>query len=247
MEEVNFLVTRHDQNYSGRGKRDSGKQQVEQLNTLSTPPLVLISALLAMAVTALLWAELKSSRLGVALIKPVASTIFVVTALMADALASTYGQLVLLGLILSWLGDIFLMPKRQLFFVVGLGSFLLAHLAFSFAFLLLPLEALSLAGATVAVSIFAVFVLRWLWPHLPSNLRSPVVAYLGAISLMVVLASGTVAVVGLQLVVGAVMFAVSDIFVARERFVSSSVANKLWGLPLYYAAQLLFALSTQSQ
>jgi uncharacterized membrane protein YhhN len=223
-----------------------GKQQVERLNSLSAPPLALISIVLAMAVSALLWAELKSSRLGIALVKPVASTIFVVTALMAGALTSTYGQLILLGLILSWLGDIFLMPKRQLFFVAGLGSFLLAHVAFSLAFLLLPLEISSLAGATIAISIFAIFVLRWLWPHLPDNLRLAVVAYLGAISLMVVLASGTIAAVGLQLIVGAVLFAISDLFVARERFVLSSVLNRLWGLPLYYAAQLVFALSIQS-
>jgi uncharacterized membrane protein YhhN len=51
---------------------------------------------------------------------------------------------------------------------------------------------------------------------------------------------------GPQLLIGAVMFAVSDIFVARDRFVSPSVANRLWGLPLYYAAQLIFALSTQN-
>ena len=62
---------------------------------------------------------------------------------------------------------------------------------------------------------------------------------------MVVLAGGTMAATGLQLVIAAVMFAVSDIFVARDRFVSPSVVNRLWGLPLYYAAQLIFALSTQ--
>jgi len=72
------------------------------------------------------------------------------------------------------------------------------------------------------------------------------VSYLAAISLMVVLASGTMAAAGPQLLIGAVMFAVSDIFVARERFVSPSVVNRLWGLPLYYAAQLIFALSTQA-
>ena len=105
---------------------------------------------------------------------------------------------------------------------------------------------LPLAFSAIAMAAFAIIVLRWLWPHLPHNLRPPVVAYVIAISLMVVLASGTIAATGWQLVVGAVVFAASDIFVARERFVSSSVANRLWGLPLYYAAQLIFALSTNS-
>ena len=42
-------------------------------------------------------------------------------------------------------------------------------------------------------------------------------------------------------VVGAVCFMASDVAVARDRFVVRSVANRLWGLPLYYFAQLLMA------
>jgi uncharacterized membrane protein YhhN len=216
------------------------------LNTLPTSALVLSGTFLATAVAALLWAELKSSRLGIWLIKPVASTLFVITALLAGALASSYGQLILLGLLLSWLGDVLLIPKRQLFFIAGLGSFLLAHVAFSGAFLLQPLEVLPLALAAAATVVFATIILRWLWPHLTHDFRPAVVSYLAAISLMVVLAAGTIATAGPQLLVGAAMFAVSDIFVARDRFVSPSVANKLWGLPLYYGAQLIFALSTQN-
>ena len=207
--------------------------------------MVLSGAFLAIAVAALLWAELKQSRLGVWLAKPVASTLFVVTALLVGAPDSSYGRLVLLGLLFSWLGDVFLIPKRQLFFIVGLGSFLLAHVAYSGAFFLQPLAALPLAFAGIAMAVVAIVVLRWLWPHLPNNLRPAVFAYVFAISLMVVLASGTTAATGLQLVIAAVLFAASDIFVARDRFVSPSVANRLWGLPLYYAAQLIFALSTQ--
>jgi uncharacterized membrane protein YhhN len=216
------------------------------LNTLSASALVLSSTFLATAVAVLLWAELKSSRLGVWLIKPVASTLFVVTALLAGALGSSFGQLILLGLLFSWLGDVFLIPKRQLFFIAGLGSFLLAHVAFSGAFLLQPLEVLPLTLAATATVVCAIIILRWLWPHLTHNFRPAVVSYLAAISLMVVLAAGTITTAGPLLLIGAVMFAVSDIFVARDRFVAPSVANRLWGLPLYYAAQLIFALSTQN-
>jgi uncharacterized membrane protein YhhN len=188
---------------------------------------------------------MKSSPLGIWLLKPAASTLFVITALLAGALNSSYGQLILLGLLFSWLGDVFLIPKRRLFFIAGLGSFLLAHLTFSGAFLLRPIDALPLTLAATAMVIIAIIILRWLWPHLTHNFRPAVVSYLGAISLMVVLATATTAAAGLQLVTGAIMFAVSDIFVARDRFVSPSAANRLWGLPLYYGAQLIFALSTQ--
>jgi uncharacterized membrane protein YhhN len=45
------------------------------------------------------------------------------------------------------------------------------------------------------------------------------------------------------ILVGAVMFYVSDIFVAHQRFVMQSFTNRLIGLPLYYAAQFLLAFS----
>ena len=41
----------------------------------------------------------------------------------------------------------------------------------------------------------------------------------------------------------AVAFLLSDLSVARDRFVRPGLCNHLWGLPLYYAAQLAFAAS----
>jgi len=38
-------------------------------------------------------------------------------------------------------------------------------------------------------------------------------------------------------------FAASDISVARDRFVAPAFINRAWGLPLYYVAQISFALS----
>jgi len=48
------------------------------------------------------------------------------------------------------------------------------------------------------------------------------------------------------LAIAALMFAASDVSVARNRFVARKIVNKVWGLPLYYAAQLLFATSILS-
>ena len=215
------------------------------MTALPDSALVVTSSLLAITVAALLWAEWKGSRLGIWLAKSLASTLFVITAILAGALASPYGRIMLVGLVLSWLGDVLLIPRRQRFFVAGLASFLLAHLAYSAAFLLKPLAVLPLSLAAIAMAVFAVIIVRWLWPHLPRNLRAAVVAYVAAISLMVVLAAGTTVAIGFGLLIGAVMFAVSDVFVARDRFVSASVTNRFRGLPLYYSAQLVFALSTQ--
>jgi hypothetical protein len=43
--------------------------------------------------------------------------------------------------------------------------------------------------------------------------------------------------------VGALGFYVSDVFVARQRFLKSEIVNRLIGLPLYYGGQFLLAFS----
>jgi hypothetical protein len=42
---------------------------------------------------------------------------------------------------------------------------------------------------------------------------------------------------------GALLFYLSDLAVARDRFVRPGLANRLVGLPLYYAGQVLLALA----
>ncbi len=213
------------------------------MTQLNDPVVVMMTALYALVVLLLLAAERSNSARGVWLSKPLASTLFIAIALLAGALESTFGILILLGLAMSWLGDVFLIPRGRVFFVLGLASFLLAHLAYASAFFLQPLAQTPLIVATIIMVVFAAVVLRWLWPHVPPNLKLPVTWYLAAISLMVVMAIGTMPALGPVLVMGAVLFAVSDLFVARHRFIAESVTNRLWGLPLYYAAQLLFALN----
>jgi uncharacterized membrane protein YhhN len=67
-------------------------------------------------------------------------------------------------------------------------------------------------------------------------------AYVVVISAMVASAAGAFgADGGPALLAGAAGFFASDLAVARERFVAPSFTNKLWGLPLYYASQLLLA------
>jgi uncharacterized membrane protein YhhN len=49
-----------------------------------------------------------------------------------------------------------------------------------------------------------------------------------------------------MILAGAVAFYLSDLSVANDRFVHESFFNKLWGLPLYYAAQILLAASVRA-
>ena len=71
-------------------------------------------------------------------------------------------------------------------------------------------------------------------------MRAPVAGYIVAITAMVALAAGAWgAGARVTLVGGALLFYLSDLCVARERFVVKSKWNGIVGLPLYYAGQLM--------
>jgi uncharacterized membrane protein YhhN len=207
---------------------------------VSVPNLV-VATLLAM--TALLVSERRASRAGVWVAKPLASTGFVATAVVAGALETSYGAAVLTALVLCWLGDVLLIPRgASKIFLAGLVSFLLGHVGFAVAFAMRGPEPLWMIGAALVLLPVALGVLRWLHPHLPEVMRAPVVAYVVVISLMLVTAVGAAAATGrATIAVGGFCFYLSDLHVARDRFVSRSFWNKSWGLPLYYGAQLILA------
>ena len=177
------------------------------------------------------------------LAKPVASTGFIAVALAAGALDSGFGRWMVAALVLSALGDVFLLGKSEHLFLGGLGSFLAAHLAYGVAFLVRGIAPSGLS----AVLVFGVFlwqILRWLLTHLSDRMRGPVIAYAVVISVMGVLAAATaVDDWDWRIPAGAIMFVISDLAVARDNFVAPGFSNRLWGLPLYYGGQLLLAWS----
>ncbi len=197
----------------------------------------------AVAVAGLLVAEQRGSRAGLWLTKPAASLAFLWVALAAGALESTYGRWVLLGLALCLAGDLLLIPKeRKAAFRAGVFAFLAGHVAFSVAFLGLPIDPLGLAVAAVVLALALAAVLRWLSPSVTADMVLPVRAYMLVIGIMSALACGVTAAGGpWQVAVGAIAFTASDVSVARDRFVRHEFMNRAWGLPLYYAAQLLIA------
>ncbi|MGI9246259.1 MAG: lysoplasmalogenase [Steroidobacteraceae bacterium] len=202
--------------------------------------------LCTLAVAALLAAERRQSQRGKWLAKPLASLAFVATAFASGGLDSSYGLLVLCGLASCLLGDVLLIPEGQPgVFRAGIVAFLCGHLLFAAAFLTQPLGItwLALAGTALAVSLW--FVWRWLRPTLPADMRVAVLAYLLVIGAMASLAVALAGAGGpVSVALGALAFAASDVSVARDRFVREEFFNRAWGLPLYYFAQLLIALST---
>jgi uncharacterized membrane protein YhhN len=197
-----------------------------------------------LAVSRLVVAESRNLGAARGLSKVAASTAFVLLALSLHAAASTYGQLVLLALVLSWIGDVFLLSRRSVPFLAGLGSFLLAHVAYSVAFATGALSTSAFLVGLIFASAIGVITLRWLWGRLDAPYKAAVAVYVVAIVVMCTMAiAHSAASQSWFAAIGAVAFAASDISVARDRFVVSAFLNKAWGLPIYYAAQLLFAWS----
>lgn len=178
------------------------------------------------------------------LAKALASTSFIALALIDGAAGSSYGRFILAALMLSWVGDVLLLSRRSSFLLGGIASFLLAHLAFAAAFTRETIDRNWLLGAIVCTAVAGALLVRWLWPRLEFFYRIAVPAYVAAIMTMTSLAVGvSAASMPASVAIGAIMFAVSDVSVARDRFIESSFVNKAWGLPLYYVAQLLLAAS----
>lgn len=166
-----------------------------------------------------------------------------VGALAALALADGAPWLLVAALGLSALGDLALSRDGERAFMIGLGAFLLAHVAY------VPLL-LSVAGdvtflriaAMIGAAVYAAAVARWLWPHL-GPMRAPVAVYILAIVAMG--ASAMTAPPGLwPIMLGAALFIASDTALAAETFVFRQRVRR-WTAPFiwttYYAGQALIA------
>jgi uncharacterized membrane protein YhhN len=170
--------------------------------------------------------------------KLVASAAFCVVGVLAMD-GSPYAHWVVIGLVLGAIGDACLLGRGR-WFLAGLVVFLLGHLAYVAGITTIAPPPSSWLGLAAAVPIgVGALALARLWPRLGS-MRMPVVAYVGVIVAMVV---GALATGRPVLVAGALLFFASDLSVAQDRFVQPAFANKLWGLPAYYAGQLLIAWS----
>lgn len=203
------------------------------------------AALTLVGLAAHLAGERAGSFVVKAATKPAASTGFLLAAWGAGAAATPWGRAILVGLALSWVGDVALLGRGRAAFGVGLGSFLLGHVAFGVAFVWRGVEPLVVALAAVPLVAAGLGLWRWLSPRVTGALRPAVVAYIAVILGMVALSAATSArSPNLWLTAGAVAFAVSDVAVARDRFVAPGFGNRVWGLPLYYGAQLLLAWGT---
>jgi uncharacterized membrane protein YhhN len=176
------------------------------------------------------------------------SSLFILLALMQTAPDFLYAAAVIGGLALCLVGDVCLAIPGQTAFRIGLVAFLLGHVGYIAAFVIKAHPGAALWGTAILAVPLSTFVYVRLLPFL-DGMRRPVMGYVVIITLMVIAAgalfgTGRLSYAGRLLVLnGAVAFYISDLFVARQRFVHPTFYNRLIGLPLYYLGQFQIAYS----
>ena len=164
----------------------------------------------------------------------------------SGTLNENYKYIIIIALVFSLMGDIFLMlPKDR--FIHGLLSFLVAHLFFIVAFssnLGTPFHLLSI----IPVLLFFLTVAKILWSHL-GKMKIPVIIYALVISAML-LSSIELWLQKKELwssfvLTGGLLFCLSDSLLAYNRFAKPFKNAQFFILTTYYAAQWCFAMSVR--
>jgi uncharacterized membrane protein YhhN len=195
-----------------------------------------------------LYHEKKKNRQPLLVTKSILSLLFVIAALLQPRPVPAYFHYLLPGLMLCLVGDVCLALPQKKAFMGGLVAFLLGHVLYIFSFtVLVPVSDWFSAGVFIILGL-STLIFFWLQPHLKSMLI-PVLIYIVVITLMAIGAltvfwKSSFPISGRGLILaGALCFYVSDIFVARQRFIKEEYPNRLLGLPLYYSGQFMLAFS----
>jgi uncharacterized membrane protein YhhN len=154
-----------------------------------------------------------------------------------------------LALIFSLLGDILLQaPKR--YFLHGIGAFFFVPCFYIAGFNLLPIH-LNWAAVLPVLAVAGAFTMLIRQVHAgmrakeDTRLLIPVVAYAAVLSIMALSGIGTLFRPGWNLLpaalvaMGAVLFLISDAFIAYNRFVKPTTYQNLVVMITYHAAQFL--------
>ncbi len=161
-----------------------------------------------------------------------------------DISNSNYRTYIIVGLIFSLIGDIFLVFKEQKL-MEGLLSFLVAHLIYIYSFFNLNNFELNYWPLIILIP-FSIIIYLFIADGL-GKMKIPVVFYVGAIMGMVWGAS-SVAIVNYNLqsfiiFIGAILFLISDTALSISLFKTKYSSSKLIVAGTYFPGQYLIALS----
>ncbi len=201
--------------------------------------------------------DMKKIPYGIWIFKPLLMPILIWWYYKETKAHTPFDKIILASLLFSWWGDNFLMPaifKTDINFLFGLASFLIAHVLYVAAFLKTNIETPSLLKKrpylVLIFGLYGALLLRTLFAaNVPefAEMSIPVIVYATVIMIMVISALnryGKVLPISFKWVlIGALMFMLSDSFIALSRFTNlfegmQSLARLLI-MPLYLIGQYL--------
>ena len=195
-------------------------------------------------VSGLVVSEYYNFKIGEYIFKPVAALSFVFISFKLGALESGYGRLILFSLALCAVGDILLLNRKlKISFFCGMLVFAIAHLLFSLSFIKSStFDFASLVTFLLLIMILGCINFMYLLPRMPHKFKPFILLY-GLAIFMMITSAYTFMYEQKLILIAAIFFVLSDIFVAKDRFIKRSTKNALLITPLYFAAQGLFAFS----
>ena len=151
-------------------------------------------------------------------------------------------QLLMLGLVFGFIGDFALLSQNKKHFLIGIGAFLIGHALYAAAWLpSARVETLtqfpSLLFMALAIG-FTPYIVRFA----DGFMKRAVIAYILVITVMgITSVAQTEASGDYRYVLGAAMFALSDVSVALDRFTPLPRWHRWLGIPLYFVTQYILA------
>ena len=158
---------------------------------------------------------------------------------------TTFAGLIWAGILLSVVGDVALLWQSKRAFLVGLGAFLLAHVAYVIAFLGAAVWSPHVALVAGVMLVSSSLLLRAIWKG-AAGMHGPVIAYAVVISAMVISAAATI---GGPLplapfaAVGSVLFYISDSSLALNLFRKPIPHVAFLAIGVYWIGQLGIAIA----
>ena len=158
---------------------------------------------------------------------------------------SSLKKWIIFALLFSWLGDVLLMfhLEDSLFFLLGLSSFLIAHIFYILFFHFVRIKEMVKGRwyLLLIVAIYYAVIITILSPHL-GDMKLPVRIYAVVISFMFLLAMHMVFIkkrtTGLWMMAGALLFIISDSLLAINKFYQPFEMAGFFVMSTYGLAQL---------
>lgn len=149
--------------------------------------------------------------------------------------------LIIIALLFSWTGDVMLMFEelKPIYFMLGLVSFLLAHIIYIFVFNKSSHDfkpKIFTYSTGFLLMLFGMLMLLLMWSGL-GNLKIPVTVYTSVIMIMGVSALFRKADGASLVLIGAILFIASDSLLALNKFYEDFVAADFWVMLTYILAQ----------